>query len=155
MVLNLLYKNYLSYLNKIEAIILSKVNNRLTNTNQDNEEKILETIKIKLLVYKSIKISNKICGWHGTKGVISKIIPKEDMSFMADGTPIDIILNPLGVPPRMNIGQLLEITFGLISYKFGLDFKHILNLYNKTGDYSVMRLTMKQLVEVYLNINNL
>ncbi len=67
MVLNLLYKNYLSYLNKIEAIMLSKVNNRLTNTNQDNEEKILETIKIKLLVYKSIKISNKICGRHVTK----------------------------------------------------------------------------------------
>ncbi len=57
------------------------------------------------------------------KGVISKIIPKEDMSFMADGTPIDIILNPLGVPPRMNIGQLLEITFGLISYKFSLELK--------------------------------
>ncbi len=77
------------------------------------------------------------------------------MPFMADGTPIDIVINSLGVPSRMNIGQILEVDLGLISYKFGLDFKHILNLYNKTGDYSVMRLTMKQLVEVYLNINNL
>ncbi len=54
--------------------------------------------------------------------MISKIVPKEDMPFMADGTPIDIILNPLGVPSRINIGQLLEVTFGLISYKFGLEF---------------------------------
>ncbi len=55
--------------------------------------------------------------------MISKIVPKEDMPFMTNGTPIDIILNPLGVPSRMNLGQMLEVNFGLISYKFGLEFK--------------------------------
>ncbi len=85
--------------------------------------KILKTIKIKLLVHKSIKVDDKICRRYGNKGMISKIVPKVDMPFIADGTPIDIILNPLGVPSRMNIGQLLEVNFGLIGYKYGLEFK--------------------------------
>ncbi len=51
-----------------------------------------------------------------TKGGISRIVPKEDMPFMADGTPIDIVINSLGVPSRMNIGQILEVDLGLISY---------------------------------------
>ncbi|PIM95454.1 DNA-directed RNA polymerase subunit beta [Candidatus Hodgkinia cicadicola] len=153
--LNLLYKNYLSYLNKLEVNMLSKFNKRLTNKSQDNEEKILETIKIKLLVYKSIKVGDKICGRHGNKGVISKIVPKEDMPFMADGTPIDIILNPLGIPSRMNIGQILETNFGLISYKLGLEFKHVLNMYNKTNDDRILKRVIPKLTELYPNIKDL
>ncbi len=101
----------------------SKFNTRLTNKSQDDRGKILGTIKIKLLVYKLIKIGDKICGGYGNKDVISRIVPKEDMPFMADGTPIDIILDPLEVPSRINIGQILEINFGLISYKLGLDIQ--------------------------------
>ncbi|PIM96856.1 DNA-directed RNA polymerase subunit beta [Candidatus Hodgkinia cicadicola] len=153
--LNLLHKNYLSYLNKLEVNMLSKFNNRLVNESQNVGSKILETIRIKLLVHKSIKVGDKICGRHGNKGVISKIVPKEDMPFMNDGTPIDIILNPLGVPSRMNIGQLLEATFGLISYKFGLEFKNVLNMYNKTNDDRILERVIPKLTELYPNINNL
>ncbi|PIM96953.1 DNA-directed RNA polymerase subunit beta [Candidatus Hodgkinia cicadicola] len=153
--LKLLYKNYLNCLNKLRIDLLNKFSNRLANEDQVLSDQILEVIKIKLLVRRSIKVGDKICGRHGNKGVISRIVPKEDMPFMADGTPIDIVLNPLGVPSRMNIGQILEADLGLISYKFGLEFKQILNLYNKTGNDSVMRLAMGQLVEIYPNINNL
>ncbi|PIM96150.1 DNA-directed RNA polymerase subunit beta [Candidatus Hodgkinia cicadicola] len=153
--LNLLHKKYLSYLNKLEVNMLSKFNNRLTNENQSDGSKILETIKVKLLVHRSIKVGDKICGRHGNKGVISEIVPKEDMPFMADGTPIDIILNPLGVPSRMNIGQLLETTFGLISYKFGLEFKHVLNMYYKTNDDRILERVIPKLTELYPNINKL
>ncbi len=153
--LDLLHKNYLSYLNKLEVNLLSKFNNRLANENQNDEVKVLETIRVKLLVHKSIKVGDKICGRHGNKGVISKIIPKEDMPFMGDGTPIDIILNPLGVPSRMNIGQLLETTFGLISYRFGLEFKNILNMYYRTNDDRILERVVPKLTELYPNINNL
>ncbi|PIM96729.1 DNA-directed RNA polymerase subunit beta [Candidatus Hodgkinia cicadicola] len=153
--LNFLHKNYLSYLNKLEMGVLSKLTNRLTSETQEVNDKVLETIKIKLLVRKSIKVGDKICGRHGNKGVISRIVPKEDMPFMADGTPIDIILNPLGVPSRMNIGQLLEVSFGLISYKFGLEFKNMLNMFYKTNDNQILRMAIPKLTELYPNINNL
>ncbi|PIM96902.1 DNA-directed RNA polymerase subunit beta [Candidatus Hodgkinia cicadicola] len=153
--LDLLHKNYLSYLNKLEVNLLSKFNNRLANEDQNDGVKVLETIRVKLLVHKSIKVGDKICGRHGNKGVVSKIIPKEDMPFMDDGTPIDVIFNPLGVPSRMNIGQLLETTFGLISYRFGLEFKNVLNMYYKTNDDRILERVIPKLTELYPNINNL
>ena len=61
---------------------------------------------------RKISVGDKLAGRHGNKGVISKILPIEDMPFMADGTPVDIILNPLGVPSRMNVGQVLEAHLG-------------------------------------------
>src|SRR5690606_38203534 len=65
---------------------------------------------------------DKMAGRHGNKGVVSKILPEADMPFLADGTPVDIILNPLGVPSRMNIGQVLEMHLGLIGKHFGTSF---------------------------------
>ena len=61
-----------------------------------------------------------MAGRHGNKGVISKILPQEDMPYMPDGTPVDIMLNPLGVPSRMNIGQILEIHLGMAAKKLGI-----------------------------------
>jgi DNA-directed RNA polymerase subunit beta len=63
-----------------------------------------------------------MAGRHGNKGVVSRILPVEDMPFLPDGTPVDIILNPLGVPSRMNIGQILEMHLGLIGKHFGTEF---------------------------------
>ena len=70
---------------------------------------------------RSAKISegDKLAGRHGNKGVISKILPEEDMPFLADGTPIDIILSPLGVPSRMNVGQVLESHLGYTARRHG------------------------------------
>ncbi|MBX4189217.1 DNA-directed RNA polymerase subunit beta [Candidatus Parcubacteria bacterium] len=74
---------------------------------------ILKQIHIQVAELRNVSVGDKLAGRHGNKGVISKILPVEDMPYMADGTPIDIILTPLGVPSRMNLGQILELHLGL------------------------------------------
>ncbi|WP_425380096.1 DNA-directed RNA polymerase subunit beta [Spiroplasma endosymbiont of Stenodema calcarata] len=80
---------------------------------------VLEVIKIYIVQKRKIQEGDKMAGRHGNKGVISKILPLEDMPHMEDGTPIDIMLNPLGIPSRMNIGQVLEIHLGMAAKKLG------------------------------------
>ena len=70
-------------------------------------------VKVYIAVKRRLQPGDKMAGRHGNKGVISKIMPVEDMPHMADGTPVDIVLNPLGVPSRMNVGQILEDAPGL------------------------------------------
>ncbi len=81
-----------------------------------------ERVKVYIAQKRKISEGDKMSGRHGNKGVISKILPLEDMPFMADGTPIDIILNPFGVPSRMNIGQILEIHLGYAAKKLNQKF---------------------------------
>ena len=73
---------------------------------------VLKMVKVYLAVKRHLQPGDKMAGRHGNKGVVSKITPVEDMPYMADGTPVDIVLNPLGVPSRMNIGQVLEVHLG-------------------------------------------
>ena len=68
---------------------------------------------------RKISVGDKMAGRHGNKGVVSRILPEEDMPYLADGTPLEIVLNPLGVPSRMNIGQVLEVHLGMAASKFG------------------------------------
>nr|YP_009496521.1 RNA polymerase beta subunit [Actinocyclus subtilis]AWT39234.1 RNA polymerase beta subunit [Actinocyclus subtilis] len=82
-----------------------------------------EKIQIFIAQIRKIQVGDKIAGRHGNKGIISKILPRQDMPFLPDGTPIDIILNPLGVPSRMNVGQLYECLLGLAGYKLNRRFK--------------------------------
>ena len=79
-----------------------------------------EVIRIYIVQKRKISEGDKMAGRHGNKGVISKILPQEDMPYMPDGTPVDIMLNPLGVPSRMNIGQILEIHLGMAAKKLGV-----------------------------------
>ncbi len=79
-----------------------------------------EVIRVYVAKKRKISEGDKMAGRHGNKGVISKILPREDMPYMADGTPVDIMLNPLGVPSRMNIGQILEIHLGLAAKKLNV-----------------------------------
>jgi DNA-directed RNA polymerase subunit beta len=79
-----------------------------------------EVVKVYIVQKRKISEGDKMSGRHGNKGVISRILPVEDMPFMPDGTPVDIMLNPLGVPSRMNIGQILEIHLGLACKKLGI-----------------------------------
>ena len=81
---------------------------------------VTENIRVYVAKKRKITEGDKMAGRHGNKGVISRILPKEDMPYMEDGTPIDIMLNPLGVPSRMNIGQVLEIHLGLAAKKLGV-----------------------------------
>jgi DNA-directed RNA polymerase subunit beta len=73
---------------------------------------VLKMVKVYLAVKRRLQPGDKMAGRHGNKGVVSKIVPVEDMPYMADGTPVDIVLNPLGVPSRMNVGQVLEVHLG-------------------------------------------
>ncbi|MEZ5358943.1 MAG: DNA-directed RNA polymerase subunit beta [Candidatus Zixiibacteriota bacterium] len=73
---------------------------------------VKQLVKVQVAIKRKISVGDKMAGRHGNKGVVSKIVPIEDMPYMSDGTPIDIILNPLGVPSRMNVGQLLETHLG-------------------------------------------
>ena len=72
------------------------------------------------------QVGDKVAGRHGNKGVVSNIVRREDMPYMADGTPVDIVLNPLGVPSRMNVGQILETVLGIAGRKLGERFKNVL-----------------------------
>ncbi len=81
-----------------------------------------EIVKVYIVQKRKISEGDKMAGRHGNKGVISKILPVEDMPYMPDGTPVDIMLNPFGVPSRMNIGQVLEIHLGLAAKKLGLKY---------------------------------
>lgn len=80
-------------------------------------------VKITLLQRRKIQLGDKMAGRHGNKGIISKILPIEDMPYLPDGTPIDIVLNPLGVPSRMNVGQILEGLLGLAGYFLNESYK--------------------------------
>ncbi len=80
---------------------------------------VLQMAKVYVAIKRTLSIGDKIAGRHGNKGVIAKIMPEEDMPFLEDGTPLDILLNPLGVPSRMNVGQILETHLGLVAQVLG------------------------------------
>jgi DNA-directed RNA polymerase subunit beta len=89
-------------------------------TKGDNlETGILKRIHVEVAHLRNVQVGDKLAGRHGNKGVISVILPQEEMPFMADGTPVDIVLTPLGVPSRMNLGQILEIHLGLAAGTLG------------------------------------
>ena len=77
---------------------------------------VIKMIKVYVAIKRKLSVGDKMAGRHGNKGVVSRILPEEDMPYFEDGTPVDIVLNPLGVPSRMNVGQILEIHLGWASY---------------------------------------
>jgi len=81
-----------------------------------NEPGVIKRIYVEVAHLRNVSVGDKLSGRHGNKGVISKILPQEDMPYMKDGTPIDIILTPLGVPSRMNLGQILELHLGMAAH---------------------------------------
>ena len=91
-----------------------------TRANRDElSPGVSKLVRVYIAQKRKISVGDKMAGRHGNKGVISRILPEEDMPFMADGTPLQIVLNPLGVPSRMNIGQVLEVHLGLVAKELG------------------------------------
>jgi DNA-directed RNA polymerase subunit beta len=80
---------------------------------------VIKMVKIYIAMRRKLSVGDKMAGRHGNKGVISRIVPQEDMPYLANGTPVEIILNPLGVPSRMNVGQILETHLGWAGFKLG------------------------------------
>ena len=87
--------------------------------NDDVPTGVNKVVRVYIAQKRKISVGDKMAGRHGNKGVVSRIMPPEDMPFLADGTPLDIVLNPLGVPSRMNIGQVLEVHLGIAARKLG------------------------------------
>ena len=105
----------------------------------DLPQGVLKVIKVFLAVKRRLQPGDKMAGRHGNKGVISKIVPIEDMPYLEDGTPLDVLLNPLGVPSRMNVGQILETHLGFASYKIGNDLANMVNQFSKDSDTKELR----------------
>ena len=78
-----------------------------------------QVVRVYIAQRRKIQVGDKMAGRHGNKGVVSRVLPQEDMPFLPDGTPLDIVLNPLGVPSRMNIGQVLEVHLGYAAKTLG------------------------------------
>jgi DNA-directed RNA polymerase subunit beta len=95
---------------------------------------VLKMVKVYLAVKRRIQPGDKMAGRHGNKGVISQIVPVEDMPFSADGTPVDIVLNPLGVPSRMNVGQVLETHLGWAARGLGIKIGNLLEAHAKVNE---------------------
>ncbi|WP_371056813.1 MULTISPECIES: DNA-directed RNA polymerase subunit beta [unclassified Rhodosalinus] len=100
---------------------------------------VMKMVKVFVAVKRKLQPGDKMAGRHGNKGVISKVVPMEDMPFLEDGTPVDVVLNPLGVPSRMNVGQILETHMGWAARGLGLRIDDALQDYRRTGDLTPVR----------------
>jgi DNA-directed RNA polymerase beta subunit len=108
---------------------------------------VAKMVKVYIANKRKIKVGDKMAGRHGNKGIVSIIVPTEDMPYMEDGKTVDIVLNPLGVPSRMNIGQILEVHLGLVGKKLGEQIENILK--EKQNDMmDKLRAKMKEIVKV-------
>jgi len=144
--------------NEIDSLV-KNYENQLGNINQKFENKIdkiqsgdellpgvLKLIKVFISVKRKLQPGDKMAGRHGNKGVISKICPVEDMPYLEDGTPVDIVLNPLGVPSRMNIGQILETHLGWASASLGRQVNEMINKIQSQGQTNDLR---NKLLDIY------
>jgi DNA-directed RNA polymerase subunit beta len=104
---------------------------------------VMKMVKVFIAVKRKLQPGDKMAGRHGNKGVISKVVPMEDMPFLADGTPVDFVLNPLGVPSRMNVGQILETHMGWAARGLGLKIDEALDEYRRSGDMTPVRDALK------------
>lgn len=109
---------------------------------------VIKMIKVFVAIKRRLQVGDKMAGRHGNKGVLSRILPQEDMPYMADGTPVDIVLNPLGVPSRMNVGQILETHLGWAALELGRRIEQDLR-----AGIGVAQLR-KRIKEVYPGVEN-
>ncbi|MCY4303070.1 MAG: DNA-directed RNA polymerase subunit beta [Aestuariivita sp.] len=100
----------------------------------DLQPGVMKMVKVFVAVKRKLQPGDKMAGRHGNKGVVSKVVPMEDMPFLEDGTPVDICLNPLGVPSRMNVGQILETHMGWAARGLGVNIDQALREYRHSGD---------------------
>jgi DNA-directed RNA polymerase subunit beta len=107
---------------------------------------VIQLVKVYLAEKRKISVGDKMAGRHGNKGIIARIVPEEDMPFLPDGSPVDIVLNPLGVPSRMNVGQILETHLGWACANLGRQIGALADAARRGGKIAELR---KQLKSVY------
>src|SRR5206468_1671825 len=105
----------------VEGVVIDtqRFSRRASLSGDELPSGVQQMVKVYVATKRVISVGDKMAGRHGNKGVISKVLPEEDMPYLADGTPVDILLNPLGVPSRMNVGQILETHLGYAAAKLG------------------------------------
>jgi DNA-directed RNA polymerase subunit beta len=107
---------------------------------------VIKMVKVFVAIKRKLQVGDKMAGRHGNKGVISRILPEEDMPYLEDGTPVDVVLNPLGVPSRMNVGQILEAHLGWAARSLGQQIDDLLHAHRQQdGD------ALKRRIKEYLN----
>jgi DNA-directed RNA polymerase subunit beta len=106
---------------------------------------VIKMVKVFVAIKRKLQVGDKMAGRHGNKGVISRILPEEDMPYLEDGTPVDVVLNPLGVPSRMNVGQILEAHLGWAARSLGQQIDELLRTQNGDGD------TLRRRLKDFLN----
>jgi DNA-directed RNA polymerase subunit beta len=109
---------------------------------------VMKMVKVFVATKRKIQPGDKMAGRHGNKGVVSRIVPIEDMPYLEDGTAVDIVLNPLGVPSRMNVGQILETHLGWACRGLGKKLDHLVKVYQQSGDLKPLR---TEIGELYSN----
>jgi len=133
-----LMHNYAAKKNDIQATARAEKNKIAAG--DELQPGILQMAKVYVAKKRKLQVGDKMAGRHGNKGIVSKIVPLEDMPFLPDGTPVDIVLNPLGVPSRMNLGQLFETALGWAGMKLGVHFSTPIfdgASWDEVGDYLV------------------
>jgi DNA-directed RNA polymerase subunit beta len=106
---------------------------------------VIKMVKVFVAIKRKLQVGDKMAGRHGNKGVISRILPEEDMPYLEDGTPVDVVLNPLGVPSRMNVGQILEAHLGWAARTLGQQIDELLRIHRQDGD------ALRRRLKEYLN----
>jgi DNA-directed RNA polymerase subunit beta len=106
---------------------------------------VMKSIKVYVAIKRKLQPGDKMAGRHGNKGVISRIVPVEDMPYSSDGRHVDIVLNPLGVPSRMNVGQILETHLGAACAGLGRQINDALKEYENSGDIKNIRSTLEDI----------
>ena len=107
---------------------------------------VMKMVKVFVAVKRKMQPGDKMAGRHGNKGVVSRIVPVEDMPFLEDGTHVDIVLNPLGVPSRMNVGQILETHLGWACAGMGRKIGELIDAYNENGNIKPLRKSLEDLI---------
>ena len=109
--------------------VLKKIVNEKKEKLQKGDELppgVIKLVKVYIAMKRKLSVGDKMAGRHGNKGVIARILPEEDMPYLEDGTPVEIVLNPLGVPSRMNVGQILETHLGWAGYELARRLRELL-----------------------------
>ncbi|WP_420546776.1 DNA-directed RNA polymerase subunit beta [Curvivirga sp.] len=140
--LEALKKQFDDSVGKVEARFDDKVDK--VQSGDELPPGVMKMVKVFVAVKRKLQPGDKMAGRHGNKGVISKIMPQEDMPYLEDGTPVDIVLNPLGVPSRMNVGQILETHLGWACASLGRQVNEALETYRAEGRSDDLRISLEE-----------
>jgi DNA-directed RNA polymerase subunit beta len=139
-----LYKKYSLTISNLEKTLSNDIEK--IQSGDDLPQGVLKVVKVFVAIKRKLQPGDKMAGRHGNKGVVSKVVPIEDMPYLEDGTQLDILLNPLGVPSRMNVGQILETHLGFASYKLGNNIANMLEDVSNKADLDKLR---QEVIKLY------